>query len=538
MDQGIILSCKELIKHALQVDPKRRATAIALRNGLAAICKQDRNSTKSVAGSPTTSKHAFSIQPSDPMPAVPLLPHSVTDFQVFQLEASGTAQSQSSPQLESIPSRPHGIPILGAVERRSLPNQFSRPQTDPPTPPDDHPISSKVPPLADTESLATGGDSSTPAETRFSPKNQAQHHVPVPERVSSQLVNAALGVPKISPPLMTQPTSTVNLNIAQSNDGRPRYLAPSNALETMSKGRLAPIELEQQHLISTDSRNLQLSSQNLMIPSLVAFDAPRKKSSNAVGKLPDSSSLRKEDRPSKKIHKPSRFPHLFQSKNEKSRSQSLPELPIATATPDLSEGSTSRAQRFSTPNRRPPNNSTISESSVLHSQYVAPYAETISSSSEEYVTAPSGGSSNPISTRPGENTEEQRSASSGASSRPQLEPPQMRYWAEAHNERQVARALSNRSSVPSVNGGDAKPHLFLNIPKNTNMTLVSSTAAKVAFVAPHGVDIATLYEPDCKNCIEAPQDTVWERGSLAGNFLALQGFNELSHTYVCSHISA
>jgi hypothetical protein len=528
-DQRIILKCKKLIKKALKVDPEQRATAMMLRNELAAICKQDRNPAESVAGSPTTSNHPFSLPASDPTPLVPSLPRSVTEHP--QPETLGIAQSQRPGQPQSIPSMPRGgVATPGAAERRTSPSTFSRPQTEPPTPPDDNAAASaKMPPL-DADLPAINGGLSLPVDAHALRKHRARHQVTVPGRASSRVANAMVEVPNTSSPLMIQPTSIVNLNNAKLADIPEEHLTPPDTFESKS----------------TDSRSFQLFNQNPIFPSQAALNAPPQQSSNnALAITSDRSSTRKEDSLSRKSHKAAQFfrgINRFQAKNEKSRSQSLPTLSITTA-PNLTEGSTSQAQHLSTPNQRPPYHQVLSGPPVLPSQDVAPHTRSVSSSNEDNMTiqvpAQSRHSLNPTSTDPVDNIEEQKSQSSSAPSCPQLEPLPMKHWTETHTQHHVARALSGRSSVPSVNVGDAKTHNFLNVSKDTAITLISSTAAKVAFVAPRGVDIATLNDPGCKNCIKPPENVAWERGSLAGNFLALQGCytppgNSPALTYVSS----
>jgi hypothetical protein len=69
-------------------------------------------------------------------------------------------------------------------------------------------------------------------------------------------------------------------------------------------------------------------------------------------------------------------------------------------------------------------------------------------------------------------------------------------------------------------------------PSHVIMTLVSSTRAKIAFVAPKEVVVSTLYSPYSRETIPPPTGCSWEKGSLAGDFLALRGFCSSNGSYV------
>ena len=89
-----------------------------------------------------------------------------------------------------------------------------------------------------------------------------------------------------------------------------------------------------------------------------------------------------------------------------------------------------------------------------------------------------------------------------------------------------SRQSSVQSSVPSVEAGptnDRGETIPFQTPKDTFMTLVSSTRAKIAFVAPNSAIVSTLYSPYSKQTIQPPNNCKWEKGCMAGDYVALRG---------------
>jgi serine/threonine protein kinase len=98
-----------------------------------------------------------------------------------------------------------------------------------------------------------------------------------------------------------------------------------------------------------------------------------------------------------------------------------------------------------------------------------------------------------------------------------------------------SRQQSEHTDVPDVQPrptnrkGEIVP---FTTPGHVIMTLVSSTRAKIAFVAPKEVVVSTLYSPYSRKTILPPTGCLWEKGSLAGDFLALHGFCSSTTSYV------
>ncbi len=95
------------------------------------------------------------------------------------------------------------------------------------------------------------------------------------------------------------------------------------------------------------------------------------------------------------------------------------------------------------------------------------------------------------------------------------------------------RHNSQQSNVPEVqNHMDSRGE---NIPfqvENVLMALISSTRAKIAFISPKEAVIYTLYSPYSKKTIFPPKNNVWEKGSLAGDFLVLSSHCKSTLTQV------
>ena len=97
------------------------------------------------------------------------------------------------------------------------------------------------------------------------------------------------------------------------------------------------------------------------------------------------------------------------------------------------------------------------------------------------------------------------------------------------------RSRQPSSDVPGVGSGrtDTRGETIpFVVPSNVLATLVSSTRAKVVFIAAGEASVYTLYSPYSKKTIFPPHGCVWEKGSLAGDFLALRGFCSSTGTYV------
>lgn len=102
-----------------------------------------------------------------------------------------------------------------------------------------------------------------------------------------------------------------------------------------------------------------------------------------------------------------------------------------------------------------------------------------------------------------------------------------------HQDR--SRQSSIQSSIPPVearptnNRGETIP---FQTSKDTFMTLVSSTRAKIAFIAPSIAVVYTLYSPYSRKTIDAPKNCKWEKGCMSGDFLALRGHCSSTNTQV------
>jgi hypothetical protein len=98
-----------------------------------------------------------------------------------------------------------------------------------------------------------------------------------------------------------------------------------------------------------------------------------------------------------------------------------------------------------------------------------------------------------------------------------------------------SRQQSEHTDVPDVQPGPTNRNgeiVPFTTPSHVIMTLVSSTRAKIAFVAPKEVVVSTLYSPYSRKTIFPPTGCSWEKGSLAGDFLALRGYCSSASSYV------
>jgi serine/threonine protein kinase len=98
-----------------------------------------------------------------------------------------------------------------------------------------------------------------------------------------------------------------------------------------------------------------------------------------------------------------------------------------------------------------------------------------------------------------------------------------------------SRQQSEHTDVPDVQSGPTNHKgeiIPFTTPSHVIMTLISSTRAKIAFVAPKEAVVSTLYSPYSKKTILPPTGYSWEKGSLAGDFLALHGFCSSTSSYV------
>jgi hypothetical protein len=102
---------------------------------------------------------------------------------------------------------------------------------------------------------------------------------------------------------------------------------------------------------------------------------------------------------------------------------------------------------------------------------------------------------------------------------------------------QSSNQSSIQSSVPSVETGptnDRGETIAFQTPKDTFMTLVSSTRAKIAFVSPGSTVVSTLYSPYSRKTIDPPSNCKWDKGCMAGDYLALRGYCSSKNTQVRS----
>jgi hypothetical protein len=102
-------------------------------------------------------------------------------------------------------------------------------------------------------------------------------------------------------------------------------------------------------------------------------------------------------------------------------------------------------------------------------------------------------------------------------------------------QRDRSRQSSIQSSVPPVEAGptnDRGETIPFQPPKDTFKTLLSSTRAKIAFISPNKAIVYTLYSPYSRATIEPPKSSRWEKGCLAGDFLALRGINNSTNSQV------
>jgi hypothetical protein len=72
-------------------------------------------------------------------------------------------------------------------------------------------------------------------------------------------------------------------------------------------------------------------------------------------------------------------------------------------------------------------------------------------------------------------------------------------------------------------------------PPGVISTIISSTRAKIIFIAPKEAVVYTLYGPDSdaySKTISPPQNCRWQNGSLAGDFVALCSVSDSHNTHV------
>lgn len=69
-------------------------------------------------------------------------------------------------------------------------------------------------------------------------------------------------------------------------------------------------------------------------------------------------------------------------------------------------------------------------------------------------------------------------------------------------------------------------------PQEVTSTLISSTRAKIVFIAAKEAVAYTLYSPYSKKTIPLPENCEWQKGSLAGNFVALCSVSGSHNTQV------
>lgn len=538
-NQKIILHCKKIIKQALIVDPDTRATAADLRSSLLDVCQRDEDPSKSAPESPitTTPGPIFPLQSSSTMP----LPYRKVD----NLPPSGPDSSQG-PQAPFLPASPplksSDRPSPGATGYRQPPQKPSPSQTAPPTPPDDHTASSNLDITDDFRNENSEGKSRKYAAL---PRDDAHLQPQIPARVSSHSIEMTAAA-SMKLPVAHEPSSASNSKIAPLFNIHPCQAAtPLQAVASTSSagagmadwGGKRPGSMPGGHLSSEHTLEIPL-------PSLPGREAMQ--STNNAGKMPESSHSGKgEDMGSTTTRKPSplgRGMVRLSENNEKLRSLSLPLLQVQNSEIQAVNEPSAHIQRRSlATSHRPPNPPTLSGPSVLPSQYKSPYAESYhssqSSSNGENIApherVPPRRRIQATTTSRVEDKDAQASTSSEAVSEPQLDPLPDEHWLDVHTQQQRARRRSGQSSVPSVNIGSTNVHTFPTISPKTTMTLVSSTAAMIAFVAPNSVTISTLYEPTCRKEIKAPSDVAWQRGSLSGKFLALRGYCERNKTWAC-----
>ena len=132
-------------------------------------------------------------------------------------------------------------------------------------------------------------------------------------------------------------------------------------------------------------------------------------------------------------------------------------------------------------------------------------------------------------------------ADAHADSQPGLEafgfPPNTGPHSLPDRSRQGSNRSSVQSSVHAVEAGptnDRGETIPFQTPRDTFMTLVSSTRAKIAFVAPNCAVVSTLYSPYSRKTIDAPSNCKWEKGCMAGDYLALRGHCSATNTQVCA----
>jgi serine/threonine protein kinase len=104
--------------------------------------------------------------------------------------------------------------------------------------------------------------------------------------------------------------------------------------------------------------------------------------------------------------------------------------------------------------------------------------------------------------------------------------------------RQRSRHDSAHTSHSSVQGGEAHRSakdetVNLNPPPGVISTLLSSTRAKILFIAPTEAVARALYGHSGEKVIHPPEKCTWVKGSLAGDYVALCSTSK-SHNKVCS----
>jgi hypothetical protein len=101
-------------------------------------------------------------------------------------------------------------------------------------------------------------------------------------------------------------------------------------------------------------------------------------------------------------------------------------------------------------------------------------------------------------------------------------------------------AHTTHSSIHNVvaNYSEKGGLIPFSTPQEVTSTLISPTRAKIVFIAAKEAVAYTLYSPYSKKTIPLPMNCEWQKGSLAGNFVALCSVSDSHNTQVSFHHSS
>ncbi|KAF8859384.1 kinase-like protein [Acephala macrosclerotiorum] len=533
-DRVLIGNCKKVIKQALKIDPNQRPSAGRLRRELLAVCEGRQIPEANASSSLVT---PGLVSPTQPLSQLPPKTSDSTSHGCPQRKVLGNIQGRGPSQAETAPLMSSDLPSQ-PVARHRQPTQKSSSQGHQkalPTPPVDQPYSAGASNLVITGCLTTEAAPSGSTGTGPLPRDQSLHDLASSGQVSSQGRSDTHPEPASSTQANMQPRFADDDHSSRSIEIPRQHLALSRNESSGSRSTMQKFQTDLTQRHSIDYQDSPSSSHGFVDPSAPQSDFRQKQFANGKSAVLSSSFPAKIGDPTPVASSKSSRPghSLFSMNVEKPRSQSLPLQQITTISDQAAHDSASTSQRNSLP---PGQECSERRTSAQHSMspILPQTAESVPTATPQVARHfPYGLKSS--STLPIQGRGMKGSQSSGESSVPYPSPPSSEFWPEDRiNRSQWAdiRRSSGQSSAPSVNVGVTNNHTFTNVSKKMIMTLVSSTAAKIVFIAPGCVDVSTLDTPHHRREIPAPAGSTWERGSLAGNFLALRGYSKLSKSYI------